>query len=138
MSGVIVERRDQVLITGGRAPPERARSTAFVIPLSINGPFLTERAMGPPHCQLPICDCRFDLIPSDSKANRQLAIGNRQLFGSSILQDHLLRSLVAAGLVTTCWLTPGGYWVAPARSFAFTTTVRVIDWIHRDAANMGS
>src|ERR1700752_2332319 len=45
MSGVIVERLDQVLITGGRCPPLRAFSTALVMPLSMNGPFLTERAM---------------------------------------------------------------------------------------------
>jgi hypothetical protein len=59
MSGVIVDRRDQVLITGGRAPPERARSTAFVIPLSINGPFLTERAME--LLLLPISDCQLPI-----------------------------------------------------------------------------
>jgi hypothetical protein len=45
MSGVIVERRDQVLITGGRWLLERAFSTAFKMPLSMNGPFLTERAI---------------------------------------------------------------------------------------------
>src|ERR1044072_4754811 len=53
MSGVIVERRDQVLITGGRCEPARAFSTAFVMPLSMNGPFLTERAI----------DCFSDIGP---------------------------------------------------------------------------
>jgi hypothetical protein len=56
------------LITGGRCPPERAFSTAFVMPLSINGPFLTERAIKPP---LPIADCRL-------KDAEGLKIGNRK------------------------------------------------------------
>src|SRR4030095_10757256 len=70
MSGVIVERRDQVLITGGRCPPARARSTAFVMPLSMNGPFLTERAITL-HFGFAILDFGFpvavfyDLIPSE-------------------------------------------------------------------------
>jgi hypothetical protein len=45
MSGVMVERRDHVLMTGGLCPPDRAFSTAFTMPLSMNGPFLTERAI---------------------------------------------------------------------------------------------
>src|SRR4051794_16437259 len=45
ISGVIVERRDQVLIAGGRALPARIRSTAFAMLLSTNAPFLTERAI---------------------------------------------------------------------------------------------
>src|SRR6185369_15649727 len=60
ISGVIVERRDQGLITGGRCPPERAFSTAFTMPLSMNGPFLTERAISL-HFRLPIADCRLPI-----------------------------------------------------------------------------
>src|ERR1041385_309811 len=45
MSGVIVERRDQVRITCGRCPPERTRSTILRTPLSIQGPFFTERGI---------------------------------------------------------------------------------------------
>jgi hypothetical protein len=56
MSGVIVERRDQVLITGGRWPPARVRSTAFTMLPSMNGPFLTERAM-----RYSIANCRFPI-----------------------------------------------------------------------------
>src|SRR5207249_11305826 len=44
-SGVIVDRRDQVLITCGRWDPARTRSTILRMPLSIQGPFLTERGM---------------------------------------------------------------------------------------------
>src|ERR1041384_7240385 len=101
MSGVIVERRDQVLITGGRAPPERARSTAFVIPLSINGPFLTERAM-------------FFVSPVPIGPIRPIGPIHLTLLRSPILQNHLLRSLVATRLVTTRRLTPRRYRVATA------------------------
>src|SRR5438270_9237998 len=73
MSGVMVERRDQVRITCGRCEPARIRSTVFRIPLSTQGPFLTERGMF--HFRLLIADCRFEyrLEPIE---NRQLAIGN--------------------------------------------------------------
>src|SRR5215213_3350276 len=108
MSGVIVERRDHVLITGGRCPPARAFSTAFVMPLSMYGPFLTERAMFL-HFRLPIADCRF-----------QLAIGNckSQLFSSPILQDHLLGSLVAARLVAASRLAPGRHGISSTGGLA--------------------
>src|SRR5215208_874876 len=76
MSGVIVERRDHVLITGGRCPPARAFSTAFKMPLSMNGPFLTERAIRLHlHCRFPISNCQFEKMPKVFKS----AIGNRQL-----------------------------------------------------------
>jgi len=72
MSGVIVERRDHVLITGGRWLLARTFSTAFTMPLSINGPFLTERAIFL-HCRLPIADCQ-----SKDAEGLKSAIGNRQ------------------------------------------------------------
>jgi hypothetical protein len=63
----MVERRDQVLITGGRWPPARVRSTAFRMLPSMNGPFLTDRAM-----LSPIFDLRFLIerqsLPSDHKS----------------------------------------------------------------------
>src|SRR6266852_1441602 len=46
MSGVIVERRDQVRITCGRCEPARIRSTTFWMPLSTQAPFFTERGIG--------------------------------------------------------------------------------------------
>src|SRR5215212_10281676 len=105
MSGVIVERRDQVLITGGRCAPARAFSTAFRMPLSMNGPFLTERAISLQ--SFPIANFRFPIgNPRRLLPNWQLAIDNRQLLGSPILQDHLLCALVAARLVTTSRLAP--------------------------------
>src|SRR5215213_7497162 len=129
MSGVIVERRDQVLITGGRCPPERAFSTAFTMPLSMNGPFFTERAMFL-HFQLPIADCRLPI------SNWQLAIANRQLLSSPILQDHLLRALVAARLVAARRLAPRRHRITSAGGLAFTTAVRVVHRVHRHATNL--
>src|SRR5689334_22745796 len=100
MSGVIVERRDQVLITGGRCPAERAFSTAFMMPLSMNGPFLTERAIGLhfqiADCRFSIASCRFSIakcpiadFSSPLRCRRSL-IDNRQ---SQIDNHLLLRSL---------------------------------------------
>jgi len=76
MSGVIVERRDQVRITCGRWPPARIRSTIFRIPLSTQGPFLTERGIF--NFQFLIADCRLKKIVFVQKPieNRQLAIAN--------------------------------------------------------------
>src|ERR1051326_4852912 len=81
MSGVIVERRDHVLITGGRCPPARAFSTALTMPLSMNGPFLTERAIMSP---FSIADCRFPQRTIDAEGlsigDRQPPIANRPLY----------------------------------------------------------
>src|SRR4051794_29167041 len=95
MSGVIVERRDQVLMTGGRCPPARAFSTAFTMPLSMNGPFLTERAIG------------LQLHPPITQIIHSVqSVNGFALLSPAILQDHLLRALVAARLVTTRRLAP--------------------------------
>src|SRR6185295_10768084 len=78
MSGVIVERRDQVLITGGRLPPARTFSTAFKTLSSMYGPFLTERAICL-HCRFPIANCQFQNHSTRARrpiGNRHLAIGN--------------------------------------------------------------
>src|SRR5260370_17634316 len=74
MSGVMVERGDAVRITWGRWEPGRIRSTVFRIPLSTQGPFLTER--GIVHFRLLIADCRF--CEDRNPINRQSTIGNRQ------------------------------------------------------------
>src|SRR5207245_5646951 len=103
MSGVIVERRDQVRITCGRCPPERTRSTILRIPLSIQGPFLTERGMV--YFRLPIANRRFE---NAFWLTSQSAIGNQKsaiLFNSPISHDHFLRALVVTFLVTTSQLS---------------------------------
>src|SRR5215218_1496091 len=133
MSGVMVERRDQVLITGGRCPPARAFSTAFVMPLSMYGPFLTERAISL-HCRFPISNCQFE--GAEGLCNRQPAICNCQLLGSPILQDHLLRSLVAARLVAASRLAPGRHRISSTGGLALAAAVRVVHRIHRDTTNL--
>jgi hypothetical protein len=45
MSGVMVERRDQVRITCGLCEPARIRSTTFRMPLSTQAPFFSERGI---------------------------------------------------------------------------------------------
>src|SRR4029077_6402702 len=96
ISGVIVERRDQVLITCGRCPPARTRSTILRIPLSIQGPFLTERGIA--YLGLLIVECGFVIPQSETP------FGN--LLDSPISHDHLLGALVLTRLVTTRRLAP--------------------------------
>jgi len=45
MSGVIVERRDQVLIAGGFFPPSAIRCSVRTMLKSIKGPFFNERGI---------------------------------------------------------------------------------------------
>src|SRR5205807_7223758 len=131
----------------GRAPPARMRSTVFCRLLSTNAPFLTERAIATPlvHFQLPIANCRFQehsfvSANSDSTAAKhQLAIGNwksAMLFHSAIAHDHFLRALVAARLITTRRLSPGGNGISAARGLAFSAAVRMVHRIHGHAANV--
>src|SRR5713101_6988166 len=87
MSGVMVERRDQVRITCGLCEPARIRSTTFRIPLSTQAPFFTER--GITHFRLPILDYQFSETPN--AATNQSVIG---IWQSAIGNDYLtLRSL---------------------------------------------
>src|SRR6185369_7777633 len=55
---------------------------------------------------------------------------------SPILQDHLLRALVAARLVTTRRLAPGRHRITSTGSLAFTAPVRVVNRVHRHATNL--
>src|SRR5688572_2016306 len=108
MSGVMVERRDHVLMTGGRWPPARAFSTAFRMPLSMNGPFLTERA---------------------------ISLHSGYLLSAPIFENHLLRALVAARLVTAGRLAPRRHRIAAAGGLAFAAAVRMVHRVHRHAAD---
>src|SRR5205085_11141288 len=76
-SGVMVERRDQVLIAGGREAPCRISSTFFSKCRSMNGPFFTERAIAFRFAPLPIAD--FGLwIAEQASRGFQSAIRNPQ------------------------------------------------------------
>src|ERR1041385_992034 len=124
MSGVIVERRDQVLITCGRWPPARTRSTILRMPLSIQGPFLTERG---------ISKFAHSFIASLIQwINESMS----QSFHSAIANDHLLRALVLARLVTARRLAPGRHRIASGGSLAFIAAVRVVHRIHRHTAHV--
>src|SRR5438309_11224084 len=92
ISGVIVERRDQVRITCGRCEPSRMRATAFCMPLSTQAPFFTGR--GITHCRLPILDCQFSEHPAPLPAplgNWQLAIDNDYLTLRSLTSIFFVR-----------------------------------------------
>ena len=47
----------------------------------------------------------------------------------------LVSALISSSLVTLSWHTPRRYWVTTTRGSSFTTTMRVIDWVHRNTAN---
>src|SRR5713101_8484564 len=111
ISGVMVERRDQVRITCGLCEPARIRSTTFRMPLSTQAPFFNERGIGFP----------FRIS---------------KLLDSPIPHNHLLRAFVPARFVTAGRLAPGRYRIAAAGGLAFTTTVRMVHRIHRDAADV--
>src|SRR5919107_3785484 len=108
-SGVMVERRDQVLIAGGRAAPDLTSSTFFSRCLSMNGPFLTERAIA------------FLYL--------------RVLLNAPVAHDHVRGALVLARLVAARRLAPRRHRVAAARGLALAAAVRVVDRVHRDAAH---
>src|SRR2546423_3045355 len=133
-SGVMVERRDHVLIAGGRLAPPRISSTFFSRCRSMNGSFLTERA-----------------IVFSLRSKRGWVLGVRGWFylfpnprplspvllHSPVAHDHLRGALVLARLVAARRLAPGRDGVSAARSLALAAAVRVVDGVHRHAADVG-
>src|SRR5947209_20534950 len=107
----MVERRDQVLIAGGRFAPPRISSTFFSKWRSMNGPFLTERAIS------------FLYL-------------NCFLLHAPVAHDHLRGALVLARLVAARRLSPRRDGVTTAARFAFAAAVRVVNRIHCDAADV--
>src|SRR5438874_5498572 len=109
MSGMIVERRDQVLIT--RFSPREFRSSTFLSRWSsTNGPFLTLRLneYSPP---CPTCPAAPD--------------------------DQALRRL--AGVAgATFGLAPGRHRVTAARRLALPATQGVVDGVHGHAPGLGT
>src|SRR5207245_8528700 len=53
------------------------------------------------------------------------------------LDDHAACALVLAGLVALGQHPPGAYGILPCRGLALAAAMRVVDWIHRDAAHGG-
>src|SRR6202034_2644482 len=62
----------------------------------------------------PNCKCLLALIPAR--------------------HDKHIGPLVITSLIATSRLTPRRHWMTSARGLTFTTTVRVIDRVHRNAA----
>src|SRR6185437_6195593 len=92
----------------------------------INGPFFTERAIS----------LHFGFRIAASLQIRNPNSEFRNLFRSSIFQNHPLRSLVASRLIAAGWYTPGRHRITTTGSFSFTATMRVIDRIHGHAAHV--
>src|SRR5260370_18421935 len=61
-------------------------------------------------------------------------LGVSQKLLAPAVDDEHIGPLVVAGLVSAGRLAPWGYRVTAAPGLAFTTTVRVIDRVHRDTA----
>src|SRR5579864_8983061 len=120
ISGMMVERRDQV------------RSTFFSLRafmpstlacrwLSINGPFLVERAIN-------------SLVETWLATPQTRQAASLPLTFLAAPDDKRIGALVVARLVTTRRLAPRGHRVTSARSLALAAAVRVIHRVHRHAA----
>src|SRR5690606_32435252 len=120
MSGMIIERRDQVLI-GRRSLVATAFSTFFNKCRSTNGPFLIERGMCSSDCSAPLPDAG----PWNLPTSLLLAAAN----------DHRLRPLVLPRLVTLRRHAPRRNRMAAARRPALAAAVRMVDRVHRDTAH---
>src|SRR5262245_50401560 len=108
ISGMTVERRDQVLMTFF-SPPRFMTSTFSRSGTSTNGPFLSD---------LPIT-----------------SVSAGPLFRSS-LNDEAIRALAVARLVALGRHAPRRHRVTAARRLAFAAAERVVDGVHRDAADV--
>src|SRR2546423_13553418 len=58
------------------------------------------------------------------------------LLNSPISDNHLLRTLVMARLISAGRLAPWGYRISSAGSFSFAASVRMVHRIHGHAAHM--
>src|SRR5579859_104171 len=107
MSGMIVERRDQVLMT--RFSVREFRSSTFLSRWSsTNGPFLRLRGI--------------PLLPPGAA-------------GAAATDDQLLRRLGGvAG--APFWLAPWRHGVTPTGALALTTAERMVDRVHGDSAGL--
>src|SRR5207249_11167537 len=98
--------------------------------MSTNGPFLVERAIS----QFSVPNSR------NSPASDDIPV-NCQRNASSLLaaaDDECVGTLVIARFVTSRRLSPRSHRMTAAGCLAFATPMRVIDWIHRHPAVMGT
>src|SRR5690606_16762034 len=81
---------------------------------SINGPFFNDR----------------DISNSFSVSHSLFALGL-----GALANNHVIRTFVASGLITKCWLTPGGLGTGHTNTSApFTTAMRMVSRGHRGTA----
>ena len=66
-------------------------------------------------------------------AQSSVLIAQSLLLGSA--HNEFIRALVITSLVTARGLSPGRYRMATARSLALASAVRMVNGVHRDAAN---
>src|SRR3954454_17950189 len=107
MSGTIIERRDQVLMTF-LVPFSFCTSTFFCRWSSTKGPFIRLRGM----CQ-----------------------GSSALLAGTTATDDQLVAVLVGTTGAALGLTPRAHRVATTGGLALTTTVRVVDRVHRDTAD---
>src|SRR3954451_7525589 len=110
MSGMMVERRDQVLITC-LVPASLCASTFLSRWSSMNGPFFRLRGILPPSC-------------------------SALLAGAATANDQLVAGLMTPS--TTFGLTGRVHRVTAAGGLALATAVRVVNRIHHHTADGGS
>src|SRR5215211_4321780 len=109
MSGMIVERRDQVLMTCF-VPLSFCASTLARRWSSTNGPFFNERGMS----SLPPCSA---LLAGTAAADDQLVAGLALVAGAALLLAGRVHRVPAAG------------------GLALATAVRVVDGVHGHATD---
>src|SRR3954464_3573830 len=126
ISGITVDRRDQVLMTFF-SPPRFITSTFSSSGTSTNGPFLSDLDMSVSSYQLPVTSSQ------PQKSFWKLGTGNWKLFRSS-LHNEPIRALPVPRLVSLGRLSPRRYRMTAARRLAFTSAQRVIDRVPRTAA----
>src|SRR4029077_1080710 len=114
ISGMTVDRRDQVLMTF-LSPPRFMTSIFSRRGTSTNGPFFSDLLMSVASYQSPV-------------ASRQLFLPARD--------DEAIRALRVARLVALGRHAPRRHRVPAARGLAFTAAERVVHRVHRHAAHV--
>src|SRR5579864_7455645 len=120
ISGMMVERRDQVRSTFFSLR-EFIPSTLTCRWLSMNGPFLVERAIN--------SALSFQLS-AFSKPGLSVPLAKSELRFLPASDDECIGALIVARLVATRRLAPGGHWMTATRSFAFAAAMWMIDRVH--------
>src|SRR4051812_41692279 len=127
ISGITVDRRDHVRRTFFSLREFRPSTLVRRYP-STNAPFLVERAISPRR-DVP---CNVSLLPN----LRDVTTYVSELLLAAPAHDELIGPLVVPRLIATSRLAPRGYRMPSARSLSFTTTVRMIHRVHRNAPVM--